>query len=64
MDAIVSKYIGETEKNLSKLFGNAEFYSLMLLFDEADAFVGKGSEMKDAHDRFTAGGGHRRNYIM
>ena len=40
MDAIVSKYVGETEKNLSKLFGNAEFYWPMLFFDEAVAFVG------------------------
>jgi len=49
---VVSKYIGETEKNLSRVFDAAERSSGVLLFDEADALFGKRSEIKDAHDRY------------
>ena len=50
---VVSKYIGETEKNLSRLFdAAAERERAVLFFDEADALLGKRSEVKDAHDRY------------
>lgn len=49
---VVSKYIGETEKNLSRLFEAAETSGAILLFDEADALFGKRSEVRDSHDRF------------
>ena len=49
---VVSKYIGETEKNLSRLFDAAERSGAVLLFDEADALFGKRSEVKDSHDRY------------
>lgn len=49
---VVSKYIGETEKNLAKLFDAAERSGAVLLFDEADAIFGKRSEVKDSHDRY------------
>ncbi len=49
---VVSKYIGETEKNLSKIFKEAETSNAILFFDEADALFGKRSEVKDAHDRY------------
>jgi AAA+ superfamily predicted ATPase len=49
---IVSKYIGETEKNLSKVFDQAQHKGWILFFDEADALFGKRSETKDAHDRY------------
>jgi len=49
---LVSKYIGETEKNLSQLFDAAEGSAAILLFDEADALFGKRSEVKDSHDRY------------
>jgi len=49
---VVSKYIGETEKNLSNIFREAQRSSAVLLFDEADALFGKRSEVKDAHDRY------------
>jgi ATPase family associated with various cellular activities (AAA) len=48
----VSKYIGETEKNLRRLFDAAEASGAVLLFDEADALFGKRSEVKDSHDRY------------
>ena len=48
----VSKYIGETEKNLARLFDAAEASGAVLLFDEADALFGKRSEVKDSHDRY------------
>jgi hypothetical protein len=51
LSAVVSKYIGETEKNLSRIFHAAESGGAILLFDEADALFGKRSEVKDAHDR-------------
>ena len=50
--SVVSKYIGETEKNLSQLFAAAEHSGAVLLFDEADALFGKRSEVKDSHDRY------------
>lgn len=49
---VVSKYIGETEKNLKRLFDVAEASGAVLLFDEADALYGKRSEVKDSHDRY------------
>jgi hypothetical protein len=49
---LVSKYIGETEKNLKGLFDAAETSGAVLLFDEADALFGKRSEVKDSHDRY------------
>ncbi len=52
LSAVVSKYIGETEKNLRQLFDAAESGPAMLFFDEADALFGKRSEVKDAHDRY------------
>ena len=51
LSAIVSKYIGETEKNLSRVFDAAEMGGVILLFDEADAIFGKRSEVKDSRDR-------------
>jgi vesicle-fusing ATPase len=52
LSQVVSKYIGETEKNLSRIFGAAEDGGAILLFDEADALFGKRSEVKDSHDRY------------
>jgi hypothetical protein len=52
LSAVVSKYIGETEKNLQRVFAAAEQGGVVLLFDEADALFGKRSEVKDSHDRF------------
>lgn len=52
LSSMVSKYIGETEKNLERLFSEAEHSSAILFFDEADAIFGKRSEVKDAHDRY------------
>jgi len=51
LSAVVSKYIGETEKNLRRVFDAAESGGAILLFDEADALFGKRSEVKDSHDR-------------
>lgn len=51
LSSVVSKYIGETEKNLRKVFDAAENSGAILLFDEADALFGKRSEVKDSHDR-------------
>ncbi|HSV84407.1 MAG TPA: ATP-binding protein [Ramlibacter sp.] len=50
--AVVSKYIGETEKNLDRVFAAAENANAVLFFDEAEALFGKRSEVKDAHDRY------------
>ncbi len=50
--SVVSKYIGETEKNLKRVFDAAEASGAVLLFDEADALFGKRSEVKDSHDRY------------
>ena len=52
LSAVVSKYIGETEKNLRRIFDAAEEGGAILLFDEADALFGKRSEVKDSHDRY------------
>jgi len=52
LSQVVSKYIGETEKNLRKIFDAAEEAGAVLLFDEADALFGKRSEVKDSHDRY------------
>jgi SpoVK/Ycf46/Vps4 family AAA+-type ATPase len=52
LSQVVSKYIGETEKNLSRVFDAAEGGGAILLFDEADALFGKRSEIKDSHDRY------------
>ncbi len=52
LSAVVSKYIGETEKNLRRLFDAADEGGAILLFDEADALFGKRSEVKDSHDRY------------
>lgn len=49
---VVSKYIGETEKNLSRIFTDAAASRAILFFDEADALFGKRSEVKDSHDRY------------
>jgi hypothetical protein len=49
---VVSKYIGETEKNLEKIFGAADGSNAILFFDEADALFGKRSEVGDSHDRY------------
>jgi hypothetical protein len=52
LSAVVSKYIGETEKNLKQVFDAAESGGCLLLFDEADALFGKRAEVKDSHDRY------------
>ncbi len=52
LSQVVSKYIGETEKNLKRVFDAAESGGAILLFDEADALFGKRSEVKDSHDRY------------
>jgi SpoVK/Ycf46/Vps4 family AAA+-type ATPase len=52
LSAVVSKYIGETEKNLARIFDAAERANAILFFDEADALFGKRSDVKDAHDRY------------
>src|SRR5204862_6078031 len=49
---VVSKYIGETEKNLDRIFGAAEGSNAILFFDEAEALCGKRSEVRDSHDRY------------
>ena len=52
LSQVVNKYIGETEKNLGRVFDAAEAGGAVLLFDEADALFGKRSEVKDSHDRY------------
>jgi hypothetical protein len=52
LSQVVSKYIGETEKNLARVFAAAESGGAILLFDEADALFGKRSEVRDSHDRY------------
>jgi ATPase family associated with various cellular activities (AAA) len=61
LSAVVSKYIGETEKNLAQLFARAEAAELVLLFDEADALFGKRTDVKDANDRFA---NQQTNYLL
>lgn len=52
LSSVISKYIGETEKNLAKVFNAAEMGGAILLFDEADALFGKRNDVKDSHDRY------------
>ncbi|MFP5287945.1 MAG: AAA family ATPase [Thermoanaerobaculia bacterium] len=52
LSSVVSKYIGETEKNLSRIFDEGRASNAILFFDEADAVFGKRTEVKDAHDRY------------
>jgi SpoVK/Ycf46/Vps4 family AAA+-type ATPase len=52
LSGVVSKYIGETEKNLGRIFAAAENANAILFFDEADALFGKRSEVHDSHDRY------------
>ena len=52
LSSIVSKYIGETEKNLARIFAEAEASNAILFFDEADALFGRRSEIRDSHDRY------------
>ena len=52
LSTVVSKYIGETEKNLGRIFREAEDSNSILFFDEADALFGKRSEVRDSHDRY------------
>ena len=59
--ALTSKYIGETEKNLSQLLARAELNEVLLLFDEADALFGKRTEIQDANDRFANA---QTNYLL
>lgn len=53
LSGVVSKYIGETEKNLDRIFAAAENANAILLFDEADALFGKRAEVRDSHDRYS-----------
>ena len=53
LSQFVSKYIGETEKNLDKLFEKAEEKNWILFFDEADALFGKRTDVKDSHDKYS-----------
>ena len=52
LSSVVSKYVGETAKNLERVFDRAEAVDALLLFDEADALLGKRTDVKDSHDRF------------
>src|SRR2546425_4328151 len=52
LSKVVSKYIGDTEKNIQRVFAAAENSGAAILIDEADALLGKRSEVKDAHDRY------------
>jgi SpoVK/Ycf46/Vps4 family AAA+-type ATPase len=52
LSTVMSKYVGETEKNLERIFAAAEHSNAILFFDEADALFGKRSEVRDAHDRY------------
>ena len=61
LSGIVSKYIGETEKNLEKVFSLAENKDWILFFDEADALFGKRSDVKDAHDKYA---NEEINYLL
>jgi SpoVK/Ycf46/Vps4 family AAA+-type ATPase len=61
LSEVVSKYIGETEKNLSKIFESAENKNWILFFDEADALFGKRTTVKDSHDRYA---NQEINYLL
>ena len=52
LSMVISKYIGETEKNLARLFDKAERKDWILFFDEADSLFGKRGQVKDAHDKY------------
>ncbi|HZN78466.1 MAG TPA: AAA family ATPase, partial [Mycobacterium sp.] len=52
LSSVVSKYIGETEKNLARIFDEARTSNAILFFDEADALFGKRTQVRDAHDRY------------
>jgi SpoVK/Ycf46/Vps4 family AAA+-type ATPase len=52
LSTVISKYIGETEKNLSRIFAEGRASNAVLFFDEADAIFGKRTEVRDAHDRY------------
>ena len=52
LSSIVSKYIGETERNIDRIFGRAETNNAVLFFDAADSLFGKRSDVKDSHDRY------------
>jgi SpoVK/Ycf46/Vps4 family AAA+-type ATPase len=52
LSSVIDKYVGETEKNLERIFTEAAGVNAVLLFDEADAIFGKRSEVRDAHDRY------------
>jgi hypothetical protein len=52
LSTVISKYIGETEKNLERIFQEADSSNAILFFDEADAIFGKRSEVRDSHDRY------------
>lgn len=52
LSMVISKYIGETEKNISKIFDRAENKNWILFFDEADALFGKRTSIRDAHDKY------------
>ena len=52
LSMFISKYIGETEKNLERVFVNAELKNWILLFDEADVLFGKRTNVRDAHDKY------------
>lgn len=52
LSSVISKFIGETEKNLARIFDEAQTANAVLLFDEADALFGKRSEVRDSHDRY------------
>lgn len=61
LSQVISKYIGETEKNLQRLFAAAEDSGAILFFDEADSLFGKRSEVKDSHDRYA---NQEINYLL
>ncbi len=58
---VVSRYIGETEKNIDRVFGDAARTSALLFFDEADALFGKRTDVADGHDRFDNA---QTNYLL
>lgn len=61
LSLVVTKFIGETEKNLKKVFAEAKGRESILVFDEADALFGKRTDVKDAHDRFA---NQEVNYLL
>jgi len=61
LNKIVSKYIGETEKNLRQVFATAATHHAILFFDESDALFGKRTEVKDSHDRYA---NQEINYLL